>query len=138
MGESMMVEHLRNVFEQAQSLSEEQQEALAARWEHELKDAAAIHTADATPTDTSASPAATIAPQYTPEQWAQARENLRARLREQGVVSDPALLPPHPGTEDLPPRGSPEEQRFLDELGDELSDALERSGLSILDLIERR
>lgn len=60
-----------------------------------------------------------------------------AVMRANGHLVDPATLPPHPLVKDLPPSGSPEEERFLHELGEELSDALEESGLSITDLIER-
>jgi hypothetical protein len=54
------------------------------------------------------------------------------------LLVDPKTLPPYPGVEDLPPHGSPERAQLEEEIGAELSDALERSGLSILDLIERR
>jgi hypothetical protein len=60
-----------------------------------------------------------------------------AVMRANGHLVDPATLPPHPLARELPPPGSPEEARFLQELGEELSDALEQSGLSITDLIER-
>lgn len=68
----------------------------------------------------------------------EAKERLLARLREQGLLVNPKTLPPYPGAEDLPPRGSPERAQLEEEIGEELSDALESSGLSILDLIERR
>jgi hypothetical protein len=68
----------------------------------------------------------------------ESREAFIAALRAQGLLADTTGLPPYPGTEDLPPPGSPEEAQLLKDIGDELSDALEQSGLSILDLIERR
>lgn len=68
----------------------------------------------------------------------EARDRLIAELRAHGVVTDPKSIPPYPGAEDLPPYGSPEWQQLWDEITEELGDAFERSGLSILDLIERR
>ena len=61
-----------------------------------------------------------------------------ALMQARGELVDPATLPPYPGADDIPPRGTPERERLEEELGNALSDALERSGLSILDLIERR
>jgi predicted transcriptional regulator len=72
------------------------------------------------------------------DQVARSRATLLAVMRARGHLVDPSTLPPYPGAADIPPRGTPERQRFEDELGDALSDALDRSGLSILDLIERR
>jgi hypothetical protein len=72
------------------------------------------------------------------DQVARSRATLLAVMRTRGHLVDPSTLPPYPGAADIPPRGTPERQRFEDELGDALSDALERSGLTILDLIERR
>jgi hypothetical protein len=59
-------------------------------------------------------------------------------MRERGHLVDPKSYPPYPGVADLPLRGSAEEAQLLEEIGDELSDALEQSGLTIVDLIERR
>ena len=92
---------------------------------------------------TKATGLATVAARYGanghPQSAVQAsRESLIAALRAQGMLEDSSGLPPYPGTDDLPPQGSPEEAQLLKEIGDELSDALEQSGLSILDLIERR
>ena len=68
----------------------------------------------------------------------EARDRLIAELRARGVATDPKSIPPYPGTEDLPPYGSPEWQQLWDEITEELGEAFERSGLSILDLIDRR
>lgn len=68
----------------------------------------------------------------------QAKQNFLALMRAQGYLVDPAAAKPYPASVPLPPKGSPEEARLLDEIGDELSDALDRSGMSILDLIDRR
>ncbi len=59
-------------------------------------------------------------------------------MRERGHLVDPKSYLPYPGVDDLPPRGSPERAQLEKEIGEELSDAVERSGLSIVDLIERR
>ena len=67
-----------------------------------------------------------------------AKEALIAVMRARGNLVDPATLPPYPGVSDLPPYGSPERARLEEEIAAEIGDALERSGLSILDLIERR
>ncbi len=90
--------------------------------------------------------AATIAERFsvqaepaTPDQQAQeAKEALLAMMRSQGHLVDPKSFPPHPGVANLPKRGTPERAQFEEEVGNALSDALEQSGLSILDLIERR
>jgi len=75
----------------------------------------------------------------TPHQQAQqAKEALLALMRSQGHLVDPKILPPHPGVASLPKRGTPERAQLEEEVGNALSDALEQSGLSILDLIERR
>jgi hypothetical protein len=63
---------------------------------------------------------------------------LIAIMRARGHLVDPTTLPPYPGVDEIPPEGTPERKQFEEELGNELSDALEQSGLSILDLIERR
>lgn len=60
-----------------------------------------------------------------------------AVMRARGHLVDPSTLPPYPGVEDLPPKGSPEEAQLLEELGNEASDALERMGVDIADLVER-
>ncbi|WIG60448.1 MAG: hypothetical protein OJF49_003196 [Ktedonobacterales bacterium] len=75
----------------------------------------------------------------SPEQQAQAaKEEFLAMMRSHGYLVDPKSLPPYPGVADLPPTGSPERAKLEEEVGNALSDALEQSGLSILDLIERR
>jgi hypothetical protein len=47
-------------------------------------------------------------------------------------------MPPNSIAAELSPMDSAERATFEEEIGDALSDALEQSGLSILDLIERR
>lgn len=75
----------------------------------------------------------------SPEQQAQeAKEAFLAMMRADGYLVDPKSLPPHPSVADLPKPGTPERAQFEEEVGNALSDALEQSGLSILDLIERR
>jgi|GEM_PF-2514328 hypothetical protein len=78
-------------------------------------------------------------PAHTPDQQAQqAKEDFLALMRSHGYLVDPKSLPPYPGVADLPKPGTPERAKFEEEVGNALSDALEQSGLSILDLIERR
>lgn len=60
-----------------------------------------------------------------------------AIMRANGHLADTCSYPLPPAA-DLPPYGSPEYKRLLEEIGQELSDAVEQSGKSILDLIERR
>ena len=74
----------------------------------------------------------------TPDEAERSKAMLFAVMRARGHLVDPATLPPYPGVDEIPPEGTPERKRFEEELGNELSDALEQSGLSILDLIERR
>lgn len=62
---------------------------------------------------------------------------LLALMRARGLLVDPSTLPPYPGVADLPPRGSAERARLEEEVGRELNDALDRSGKSIADLVER-
>jgi hypothetical protein len=66
------------------------------------------------------------------------REQLHAVMRARGHLAEPLPVPTFPDAEPLPPYGTPERAAFEEELAEELSDALERSGLSILDLVERR
>ena len=62
-----------------------------------------------------------------------------AIMRANGHLEDSAVIAATmPSFDDLPPRGSPEEAQLLEEICQELSDALEESGLSITDLVERR
>ena len=68
----------------------------------------------------------------------QARETLLAIMRKRGHLAEPASVAHDQLKDTLPPVGSPERVAFEERIGDELSDALERSGLDILDLIERR
>jgi hypothetical protein len=76
------------------------------------------------------------APTQTPEQ--EAKKRLFALMRERGHLVDAKSYPSYPGMADLPPRGSPQRAQLEEVIAEALSDALERSGLSILDLIERR
>ncbi len=73
----------------------------------------------------------------TPEEAQQAKERVLAVMRERGHLVDPSTLAPYPGVASLPPVGSPERAQLEDEVGEALSDALEQSGKSILDLIDR-
>ncbi len=72
------------------------------------------------------------------QQARNAKEALLALMRSQGHLADPQSLPAYPGIVDLPQPGTPERAQFEEEVGNALSDALDQSGLSILDLIERR
>jgi hypothetical protein len=58
-------------------------------------------------------------------------------MRERGHLVDPRAYPAPPMLSDMPPHGSPEEAQMLEEIGHELSDALERTGKSLGDLVER-
>ena len=60
-----------------------------------------------------------------------------AVMRSRGHLVDPHSLPPYLGVAELPPKGSPEEAQLLEEIGNEASDALERMGIDIADLVER-
>jgi hypothetical protein len=59
-------------------------------------------------------------------------------MREQAHLVDTNGVPPYPGVAEVPRLGTPERAQFEEEIGNALSDALEQSGLSLLDLIERR
>jgi len=72
------------------------------------------------------------------EQAQQARDDFLALMRRRGYLVEPGSVPLHSSVTELPPVGSAERATFEEEIGDALSDALEQSGLSILDLIERR
>ncbi|HEX6796211.1 MAG TPA: hypothetical protein VF116_00705 [Ktedonobacterales bacterium] len=68
-----------------------------------------------------------------------AEDPVLAIMRARGHLEDPAVIAATmPSFDDLPPRGSPEEAKLLEEIGQELSDALEEMGLTINDLVERR
>ena len=72
----------------------------------------------------------------TPEQ--EARESILAQMRANGhLVQFDQGAPPSEQSE-TPSAGSPERMQWEDEIGDDLSQALEESGLSVTDLIERR
>lgn len=75
----------------------------------------------------------------SPNQQAQeARDDFLSLMRRHGYLVEPGSTLPHSGVTELPPVGSAERAIFEEEIGDALSDALEQSGLSVLDLIERR
>jgi hypothetical protein len=64
---------------------------------------------------------------------------LIAFMRARGHLEDPEVIKATmPSFDNLPPPGSAEEAALMEEVGEELSDALEKMGLSITDLIERR
>ena len=65
------------------------------------------------------------------------KDRLLAVLRGRGLYIDPRTQPPHPLTALLPPRESADEAKLIDEIGEALSEALDRSGKSISDLVER-
>lgn len=73
----------------------------------------------------------------SPAEIQQAKDAMLAEMRAQGHLVDPSTLAPYPGVSSLPPVGSPERAQLEDEVGEALSDALEQSGKSILDLIDR-
>jgi hypothetical protein len=80
--------------------------------------------------------AATRSP-MTLEEAQQAKERVLAVMRARGHLAEPAPMPLPPIAETLPPAGTTERARLEEEAGDDLSDALEESGKTILDLIER-
>lgn len=61
-------------------------------------------------------------------------ENFLNHLRAQGLL----IETPHADVADVPPHDTPERALLEDSIEEGLSDALDQSGLSILDLIERR
>ena len=61
-------------------------------------------------------------------------ENFLNHLRAQGLLAET----PHVGVADVPARGTPERAILEADIEEGLSDALDQSGLSVLDLIERR
>lgn len=71
------------------------------------------------------------------DEWKRFDEALLAQLRNQGLLVEPRSLVPSPKLAEIPPAGSTERVQFEERLADELSDALEASGKTILDLIER-
>ncbi len=68
----------------------------------------------------------------------QARDDFLALMRRRGYLVEPGHIGPQLGVAELPPLESAERAICEEEIGDALSDALEQSRLSILDLIERR
>ena len=68
----------------------------------------------------------------------EAREAIRAVMRARGHLVEPTPRPARPGATPLPPIGSPERIALEEELATELGEAFAKSGLSVLDLIERR
>lgn len=66
------------------------------------------------------------------------RAAAQASLRAHGLLAEPLPVPQFPDADPLPPYGTPERAAFEEELWTELGEAFAKSGLSILDLIERR
>lgn len=66
------------------------------------------------------------------------RDVLADVMRVQGHLAELVRDPENPEGVTLPPVGSQERERLEAEIAEELSDALDRSGLTILDLIDRR
>lgn len=69
---------------------------------------------------------------------AQARDMVLAAMRASGHLASPASPPTSATSVALPTEGSPERARLEAEIAQELGDAFQRSGLSLLDLVERR
>jgi len=82
-------------------------------------------------------PNAETRPPMTLEEAQQAKERVLGVMRARGHLVDPSTLPPYPGVSSLPPAGSPERARLEEELAEELGEAFEKSGKTILELIDR-
>ncbi len=70
-----------------------------------------------------------------------AQDPLIQFMRERGHLVDPHSFPPPPHLPDMPPYGTPEWDDMLEEIGQELSDAVEAMDGdlgNLADLIERR
>ena len=76
------------------------------------------------------------APIASPEQ--EAREAVLAQMRASGHLVEFGQGTTHSKQGETPPADSPKRAQWEDEIGEELSQALEESGLNITDLIERR
>lgn len=76
--------------------------------------------------------------QATAADAAQARDMVLAAMRASGHLASHASPPTTTTSAELPPEGSPERARLEAEIAQELGDAFQRSGLSLLDLVERR
>lgn len=68
----------------------------------------------------------------------QARDAVLAVMRAAGHLAALAQPLESAATVELPPEGSPERAQMEAETAEELGDAFQRSGLSLLDLVERR
>lgn len=81
-----------------------------------------------------------VAARERPAQPAQPGEDpVLAIMRARGHLEDPAVIAATmPSFDDLPPRGSPEEARLLEEIAEEFGEAWRATGKSLADLIERR
>jgi hypothetical protein len=66
------------------------------------------------------------------------RDAALAVMRQRGHLVEPRPIPHHAGGGALPPTGSLPRARLDEEVAAALGDALIQSGLSVLDLIERR
>jgi hypothetical protein len=71
---------------------------------------------------------------------AQVRDMVLAVMRASGHLASPAAIVPPviATTAELPPADTPERARLEAEIAEELGDAFQQSGLSLLDLVERR
>lgn len=76
-----------------------------------------------------------FAPQTQPGD-ARKLDPMIAVMRERGHLASTPTYQPPAGVE-IPPYGSPEFDQLLDQLGEEASDALDRMGIDVLDLVER-
>jgi predicted transcriptional regulator len=75
-------------------------------------------------------------PEASPER--EAREAILAQMRANGHLVEFGQSTTHSEQGETPPTDSPERAQWEDKIGDDLSQALEESGLDITDLIERR
>lgn len=71
------------------------------------------------------------------DEWKRFDDEFLAQLRDRGLLIEPGNVAPTPKLAEIPPAGSPERVQFEERLADELSDALDESGKTILDLVER-
>lgn len=81
--------------------------------------------------------ARTVTDRYGPDAI-RARDAVLAVMRAAGHLAGPAQPLETATTIELPPAGSPERARLEAEIAQDLGDAFQQSGLSLLDLVERR
>ena len=89
-----------------------------------------------TPEEAVAAWATSLRPAASGKDTQPVEDPMIAVMRANGHLVDPAAFPP-PRATDLPPYGSEEWTRALEALGQEASDALDRMGTSVADLVER-